>query len=657
MRRVAWLSLLMALLPLVVAAVRAAHEGWVPVGDAALLAVRTRDVLDGGAGGDVPSLGMWASTSWSLGFDINHPGPLLYWLLAVPAALVAGPVGIVVGTALVNCASVLGIFAAAWRRGGPVTALAAMAVTAGLCWSLGSAVLVEPWHASTVLLPFLLFLVLAWSLACGDLACLPAVVVVGSLVLQTNLAYAVLVPGVVVAGVAGYVVRTWRAGDGGVGRSRRSGAWLGLAALALVVCWVPPLVEQLRGDGRGNVSRLVDALGVELTTLDLADALRSVARVLAIPPWWARPSYGEAFPFGAFGNPLPSLGMALLALAAVAGVLGWRWHAARRRSGSGADAAVGLAGAALLIVLSVASADQSPTTPFGTVAYQLRWLWPVGAFVTLALVLSIVPVPVAGAGEGAAAARRRRWAAVCLAAVTAVASLANLPASDQGTTAPASTFPVARRVNEAVAAADLEGPLLVTCGEHVVDPYCEAVMAELQRREVPFVVDGHIELRQLGGGRRWTGDNAVAELMIVSSDFAVFPRADQEVVTLQRGLSEDDEREMLRLRQELVEAIADGSLPLSDRGRRTAERGTLISVDPDGPPTIDPQRVVEVRQGLFGTYRRDLVVMAREDLLDTGPEGEWADELDRYADLQLAWDERTVTALLGPVPAGPHAET
>jgi hypothetical protein len=657
MRRVAWLSLLMALLPLVVAAVRAAHEGWVPVGDAALLAVRTRDVLDGGAGGDVPSLGMWASTSWSLGFDINHPGPLLYWLLAVPAALVAGPVGIVVGTALVNCASVLGIFAAAWRRGGPVTALAAMAVTAGLCWSLGSAVLVEPWHASTVLLPFLLFLVLAWSLACGDLACLPAVVVVGSLVLQTNLAYAVLVPGVVVAGVAGYVVRTWRAGDGGVGRSRRSGAWLGLAALALVVCWVPPLVEQLRGDGRGNVSRLVDALGVELTTLDLADALRSVARVLAIPPWWARPSYGEAFPFGAFGNPLPSLGMALLALAAVAGVLGWRWHAARRGSGSGADAAVAVAGGALLIALSVASADRSPTSPFGTVAYQLRWLWPVGAFIALALVVSVVPVPGSVSREGDGAARRRRWAAVSLAAVTAVVSLANLPASDQGTTAPGWTVPVARRVNEAVAAADLEGPLLVTCGEHVVDPYCEAVMAELQRREVPFVVDGHIELRQLGGGRRWTGDNAVAELMIVSSDFAVFPRADQEVVTLQRGLSEDDEREMLRLRQELVEAIADDSLPLNDRGRRTAERGTLISVDPDGPPTIDPQRVVEVRQGLFGTYRRDLVVMAREDLLDTGPEGEWADELDRYADLQLAWDERTVTALLGPVPAGPHAET
>ncbi|HZA74921.1 MAG TPA: hypothetical protein VE623_00830, partial [Acidimicrobiales bacterium] len=83
----------------------------------------------------------------------------------------------------------LGIFAVAWRRGGPVTALAAMAVTAALCWSLGSAVLVEPWHASTVLLPFLLFLVLAWSLACGDLACLPALVLVGSLVLQTNLAY------------------------------------------------------------------------------------------------------------------------------------------------------------------------------------------------------------------------------------------------------------------------------------------------------------------------------------------------------------------------------------------------------------------------------------------------------------------------------------
>ena len=106
----------MALLPVVVAAVRAGREGWVPVGDAALLTVRASDVLGGGPGGDAPSLGMWASTSWSLGFDINHPGPLLYWVLAVPAALVAGPVGVVIGPALVNCASVLGIFAVAWRR-------------------------------------------------------------------------------------------------------------------------------------------------------------------------------------------------------------------------------------------------------------------------------------------------------------------------------------------------------------------------------------------------------------------------------------------------------------------------------------------------------------------------------------------------------------
>ena len=237
-----------------------------------------------------------------------------------------------------------------------------------------------------------------------------------------------------------------------------------------------------------------------------------MARVLAIPPWWGRPSYTEAFPFGAFGNPLPSLGAALLALAAVAAVPGWRWHAAQRRSAG--EAAVAVVGAGVLIVLSL--------------------------------------LPAGGSGPADGAERRRRWMAVSLAAVTAAVSLANVPASDQGTTAPGWTVPVARRLDDAVAAAGVEGPLLVTCGEHVVDPYCEAVMAELQRRDVPFVVDGDIELRQLGEGRRWTGDNAEAELTIVTGDYAVFPPADQEVVTLQRGLSENDERELFFLRQELV---------------------------------------------------------------------------------------------------------
>src|SRR5262245_43457491 len=57
--RLAWGSLVAVLVVLAVSAGRAIVTGWVPVGDSALIAVRSRDVLGGGQGGDLPLLGMW----------------------------------------------------------------------------------------------------------------------------------------------------------------------------------------------------------------------------------------------------------------------------------------------------------------------------------------------------------------------------------------------------------------------------------------------------------------------------------------------------------------------------------------------------------------------------------------------------------------------
>ena len=318
LERLAWAALAVALLPILVAAVRAVREGWVPVGDAAVISVRARDVF----GGELPRLGMWASTSRELGINFNHPGPMLYLVMALPAELFGGPAGIVAGTALVHATSVAGIFAVARRRGGPLLAVASMALVAAFCWSMGSAVLVEPWHATTVLLPFVLFLLLGWSVACGDLVCLPLAVVVGSLVLQTNLSFAVLVPVILLAATVTGVVQDRRAGDPARTSARR---WLWLAGLtvaAVLVCWVLPLTEQLSGSSDdGNMSRLLDSREVEQTTLDAAESTRTAAAVLALPPWWGRPSWAETIEFGPFGNPLPSLISAVVALVAVSAAL------------------------------------------------------------------------------------------------------------------------------------------------------------------------------------------------------------------------------------------------------------------------------------------------------------------------------------------------
>jgi hypothetical protein len=631
--RLAWATCLAVLVPLVVAAVRAINAGWVPVGDSALIAVRSRDVL---GGGELPLIGMWSSSSWVLGFDFNHPGPLLYDLLAVPAALFPGGAGQVLGATLVEGASVVGIFLLARRRGGAPLAIAAMAVTAGLCWSMGSAVLVEPWHANTVLLPFLCFVMLAWSVGCGDRVCLPWALAIGSLLIQTNLAYGVFVPALLVAGVIGWHVAVRQRDDDPSPRT----VWL-LTVVVFAACWAQPVAEQLFGQGAGNLSLVLRSLGDAPGTLNWHRAFRAVADVVALPPWWGRPSFAEAFPFGAFGNPLPALSVALVGLAVLVGLLIWGLRDAWRRGD--AVAAAALATGLLLLALSVLAANLTPTiVNFGTVAYQLRWLWPVAGFLWFALIGWLLR---RYAFEGMA----RRWSAVALAAATAaLAVLALFPATG-GTNAPASSLSVARRLVREVAAADLTGPLLVDCDEGTYDPYCESVMFELQRRDIPFVVRDDVEIRQLGEQRRWDGDAATGLLRVVAGDFAVLRPADAEQVTLLEGLDETDRLELFYLQQE-IRTGPDGGFQLNDRGRQVAARGDLPSVHGEGTSArIDREEVLAAREFPFGEHRRDLVAMVREDLLDIDPA--WTDRLERYAELQEAWDTETVGVYLQPIEA------
>ena len=123
---------------------------------------------------------------------VNHPGPLYFDVLAVPARLFEPGAGVVLGVALVNA------LCRRYRSLRPPAAAAlgtiAMATTAALCGAMGSELLFEPWGPHAVLLLFLFFLVLVWSMTCGDLLALPFAAGVGSLVVQTHLSYVIIVP-------------------------------------------------------------------------------------------------------------------------------------------------------------------------------------------------------------------------------------------------------------------------------------------------------------------------------------------------------------------------------------------------------------------------------------------------------------------------------
>jgi hypothetical protein len=645
--RLAWAALVVALLALVVVAGRSITAGGEPVGDDALVAIRARDVLSG----ELPLVGAAAPTLETAG--VHHPAPLLYDALAVPVALFPGRTGLVVGVTLIDLAAVAVVFLVARRRGGPLLAIMATLETLAVAWAVGSATLMGPSPAGVVVLPFLAFVVLAWSVACGDVGLLPWAAGVGSFVVGTNLSYAVLVPALLgFAVVAAYL-------------TRRRSVWLPLrTALATVVVlsvvWAQPLYEQFfGGPGGGNLTRLLRAgrhLG-SVDTVGLPAAVQVVAKLVAMPPWWLRPSAAEAFEPLHWTGALPALAVALFAVLGLAGQLG---VLVRDRLRTGDRAAMVVVAVALVaMAASLVTVDLTPAVPTG-LGERLRWLWPVGAFGAFAGV---------GSWLRFVLDRMPGWRTLAVVGTTVVTvGFAGLTVFDLPRMGPAlgtrdETAVVADELRDMLAAADLEGPVLVDCQETVVDPYCEAAMATLQRMGVTFLVPDAVH--GLGEGRLRDRDDPVTLRLVVAvgGDQEVQPRSDAMLLDVHEALRAAEQRELADLKDDIGAAVADGRVELDDRGRELADDGAFPSLGgSDGEPSssssdpsetaggryvLDAEAIMASRPELVGQHRRELVAMVREDVLDV--DAELAAGLDRYADLQTTWDRHTVALFVQPM--------
>ncbi|MDQ3145900.1 MAG: hypothetical protein M3R01_03015, partial [Actinomycetota bacterium] len=181
-RNLALLAATVAVLPLVVGMVRVLVDGQFALhGDDALIELRVRDV-----GSHTPLVGSYQRFGW------NHPGPLLFYLLAAPYRLLGSDFsGLQVGALAVNALSVVGIGFVAQRRGGLPLLLWSLALVALLVHAIGPVDLSDPWEPDVSVLPVTLLVFLAWDVASGRVWALPVVAAVASLLVQ---AYAVLAP-------------------------------------------------------------------------------------------------------------------------------------------------------------------------------------------------------------------------------------------------------------------------------------------------------------------------------------------------------------------------------------------------------------------------------------------------------------------------------
>ncbi len=627
-------TIVLAIVPIAVAVIRALHRGWIVVGDNALIFIRTWDVFTE----HHPLLGTWSSASLTAGGDVHHPGPLLFDVLALPTRLGNGSGGFAVGVAILNALAVVGIAVFARRQGGPIVAAAAVMVTAVLTWAMGSELLYEPWQPHVLLLPFLCFLIMVWSVACGDLVALPWAVGAGSLLVQTHLSYAFLVPILLAWAIVVLALELRRVrrddADSWPDRRRRAQWVAAIAGIVFVASWIQPLIQQLTGE-EGNLSQLVEGLGGSKETIGFGRGSQLVASVVAVPPSWLRPSFVETFDESAGWRP-PSPALTALSLVLLAAVLvACAWGARRRGDRPAllaiATATVGLLGGLLTV-------GRGPLSFFGITSHQFRWLWPLSAFAVFAvIVVACGWFPLLGRfrrfGRGA---RDAVWPVGVFAAVTLVFVVLNLPASHQDTQAPAYSIAVASDIADQLEHLEDEGTLRVVLPDAFGDPYGSAVMAELARRGIPFVAAPEW-VGQLGERRESTGDKADAVLSLRIGDASLEPPAGARRVAGHTGLTQREQREMVQLEERVGAHIRqENGVELNEGGRRALRDGDV--------PFLRDQRAdgVVAPEALFAS--RELVYLIEEEFLLV--DDHWRPLYERYAELQTRWDKETVAVFL-----------
>ncbi|HET6774177.1 MAG TPA: hypothetical protein VFH36_12740 [Acidimicrobiales bacterium] len=328
---VARVAVALTLAPLVVSAVHLTvryGNQYNPGGDLAMAELLTRDV-----GRHPVLIGPFSRDEW------HHPGPALYYVLAVPYRLLGSrATAMNVGALAVHAASIAGIAVLARRRGGQVLMLISLLGCGLLVRSLGPTELQLPWNPYVTVLPYALLVFLTWSLACGERWALPLAVLVASFVAQTHIGYVALAVPLVALG-AGWLVATTvrRARGDGVAAAQAARSLLAPALVAVagaVVMWLPPLYQQaarptgnltaafrwFRGDG-----------GVDEGPQTLRVGWRVVTSQLGVPPEWLSGSRGVIFTDEPVDMYEPLAPVLLLGVIAAAVVLARR-HVAGGRS-------------------------------------------------------------------------------------------------------------------------------------------------------------------------------------------------------------------------------------------------------------------------------------------------------------------------------------
>lgn len=235
-------------LPLIVAVATLSGRRWFPVLDLAMTELRVRDV----GGRHTPLIGLPGRIG-TFPEQGSHPGPISFWLVAPGYRLFGSSAwAMEAATVMIQTAWIAVALWIGHRRAQLAGVLVVAVVIAVLLRGYGLIVLIQPWNPYLPLLAWIVVLLAAWSVVCGDHMMLVPLVVAASFAAQTHIPYLLMAGGLGLFAVAVVLVRCWRSDD------RRSFvrplAWTGGL---FSVLWLAPLVEQVRHDP-GNIRQLID---------------------------------------------------------------------------------------------------------------------------------------------------------------------------------------------------------------------------------------------------------------------------------------------------------------------------------------------------------------------------------------------------------------
>lgn len=363
-----WLPVGATALPFVVLSVVAAlhaREIATPFGDTAVISLRT---LAASRGHEL--LGPYSRFGW------QHPGPaFFYWAAPFFRASGARPGGLALAAATSNLVWVVVLVTAARRAAGTTAAWVLGTVVVFASWRFGMGWLHNPWNPLLIVLPIAACGVLGAAVAARVRWALPMLALTASYAVQTHVGTA---PVVAVMLLVTLTPAVWQ-------QRRRWRDWtraVVATAVVSVAVWLPAIAEEI-AHRPGNLSQLFDFFRDHHGTKHpLGEVLRLTAPQLSLT---ASDLGGRISGSTTLLRPISSVGLALLALTAVALGAGLSWAVRTKRPFLWALNAAALAGGVTAIY--------STRSAFGDLeAYFTSFSTGIGILAWSAILLTLVTV-------------------------------------------------------------------------------------------------------------------------------------------------------------------------------------------------------------------------------------------------------------------------